>query len=86
MHRLALYVNNAIGAECLPNSYDYLVESDRIIDWDHPINEMGFRQFSYQRCTQFGWYHSSDSRFQPFGSSFGSHWFYIVCQDVFGAE
>ncbi|KAJ6628026.1 putative serine protease F56F10.1 [Pseudolycoriella hygida] len=87
INRLASFINYAIegiGVDCLPNGYDYLVENDREIDWDHPVNDLGMRPWSYQLCSQFGWFHSSNSRFQPFGNGFGSHWFYIVCQDVFG--
>lgn len=87
MHRISLFVNNAIeglGIDCLPNSYDFLIERDRVIDWEDSVNYSGLRPFSYQLCAQLGWFHSSNSRFQPFGSSFNAHWFYISCKDVFG--
>lgn len=88
VHRIARHIDSIFeeyfDAPCIPITYDYLVEIDRETSWDAPANELGLRQFSYQECSQLGWFHSSDSRFQPFGSSFGHEWLYTACSDVFG--
>lgn len=69
---------------CIPSNYDLLVEADRATGWDAPASQLGVRQYSYQICSQLGWFHSSDSRFQPFGNSFNHQWWYITCNDLFG--
>ncbi|KAG4068454.1 hypothetical protein HA402_004794 [Bradysia odoriphaga] len=87
INRLAYFINNAIEGlpvDCLPNSYDGLIEMDRQTGWDDPVNTYGIRPYSYQLCSQLGWFHSSESRWQPYGNSFGSEWLYTTCIDVFG--
>ncbi|EDW38527.1 GL12648 [Drosophila persimilis] len=37
----------------------------------------------YQTCSEFGWYQSSDSENQPFGSSFPATLYTDTCHDVF---
>lgn len=46
----------------------------------------GNRQWLYQTCTEFGWFQTSTSRRQPFGSSFPIDLFYAYCTDIFGYE
>ncbi|KAG4065090.1 hypothetical protein HA402_007487 [Bradysia odoriphaga] len=72
------------GDECIPVDYDEIIEADRQTGWDDPAVVGGFRQYTYMACTQFGWYHSSRSRFQPYGSSFPVEFIFQACEDVFG--
>jgi len=69
--------------ECVNIDYEYAVESDRQTSWNSTAAESGFRQYTYMECTQFGWYHSSSSRFQPFGSRFPLSLRLQACADVF---
>lgn len=73
-----------LGNECLDLSYDQFIEDDRQTNWEHPAVVSGYRQWTYQRCTQLGWYHSSNSMFQQFGSSFPVEFVFQACEDVFG--
>lgn len=90
IHRISWHVENVIEEffenDCIPSNYEGLVELDRQTDWDAPANQLGIRPYTYQLCTQLGWFHSSNSRFQPFGSSFDARWWYITCGDIFGEE
>lgn len=81
---LAQIVVDLLGGECLVLDYETFVEEDRQTNWDAPAVVGGYRQLSYQFCTQLGWYHSSNSRFQPFGSSFPVEFIFRSCEDVFG--
>ena len=37
-------------------------------EWDS--DGVGFRQWIYQTCTEFGWYQSSDQPDHPYGTKF----------------
>lgn len=41
------------------------------------------RQWMYQTCTEFGWYQTSGSDHQPFGSSFPVEFYTQLCSDVY---
>jgi len=88
VHRIARHVQNLVDEyfliSCVPSSYNYFVETDRETSWDHPVNDLGLRLYSYQVCTQLGWQHTSESPFQPFGTSFDANLRYNGCRDVFG--
>lgn len=70
--------------QCLWLDYDYIIESDRQIDWNATSVMSGFRQWSYQVCSQMGWFHTSASPDQPFGNLFPADVFHQACYDVFG--
>jgi hypothetical protein len=69
---------------CVDVSYERVLYEERQTDWNATALSYGIRQWSYQSCSQFVWYHSSTSRFQPFGSSFPVEFIYRACEDVFG--
>jgi len=81
-----VYLIDEIGGEegqCIDIDYQVTVEAERQTAWDYPTNEFGLRQYTYQLCTQLGWYHSSTSRLQPFGSSFPAAFRHQACGDIF---
>jgi len=83
---VVVYLIDEIGGEegqCIDIDYQVAIESERQTAWDYPTNEFGLRQYTYQLCTQLGWYHSSNSRFQPYGSSFPAAFRHQACGDVF---
>lgn len=81
---VAAVVMYLLEAECIDVDYDRIIEADRQTGWDDTAVAGGFRQYTYMACTQFGWYHSSGSRFQPYGSSFPVEFIFQACEDVFG--
>ncbi|XP_034486001.1 putative serine protease F56F10.1 [Drosophila innubila] len=42
--------------------------------------------WTYQTCREFGWFQSSESPNQPFGSSFPATLYTDTCHDVFGSD
>lgn len=81
-----VYVIDELGGEdeeCIDIDYEAVVEGERQTQWDEPVVAFGLRQYTYQLCTQLGWYHSSTSNFQPFGSSFPAYFRHQACGDIF---
>ncbi|CAD6995784.1 unnamed protein product [Ceratitis capitata] len=42
------------------------------------------RPWYYQTCNEYGWYQSSRSRNQPFGTKFPAKLYLSLCEDIFG--
>ncbi|EDV98619.1 thymus-specific serine protease [Drosophila grimshawi] len=51
----------------------------------HNYDGSGLSWF-FQTCNEFGWYQSSGSKNQPFGSSFPATLYTDTCKDVFGSK
>jgi len=71
--------------ECLDYKYDKFINELRLTDWNSSAAEGG-RQWTYQTCTEFGYYQSSDLERQPFGSSFPIEFSIRQCGDIFGPK
>lgn len=41
------------------------------------------RQWFYQTCTEYGWYQSSGSKLQPFGTKFPADLYINACKDAY---
>ena len=52
--------------------------------WDSPAVEGGIRQWTYQTCTEFGYYQTTDSAKQPFGDLISLNSQLKLCSEVFG--
>lgn len=72
------------NAECIPLSFNEQVAAVSHTDLESEVVTTGERQWIYQLCDSFGWYHSSDSEHQPFGQSFPVDVFYNFCGAIFG--
>ncbi|XP_055921973.1 putative serine protease K12H4.7 [Eupeodes corollae] len=44
------------------------------------------RQWYYQTCNEYGWYQTSGSSAQPFGSKFPEDLYIATCNDVYGTQ
>lgn len=44
------------------------------------------RQWTYQTCNEFGWYQTSGSKLQPFGTKFPVDLFINACKDAFKTD
>lgn len=66
--------------DCFAVDFKSQMESYSNITWDGASYG---RQWVYQLCTGLGWFHSSGSRFQPFGSLFPVDFIYQHCEDLF---
>jgi len=71
--------------ECLDYPYMTFINEMRLTDWNSSAAEGG-RQWTYQTCTEFGYYQSSDLERQPFGKHFPIEFFIRQCADIFGSR
>lgn len=69
---------------CVEISYELVIETYKDSYEDSPAVQLGVRQFVYQECSALGWFPSSSSSYQPFGSGFSTDLFYNICKDTFG--
>lgn len=72
--------------ECMIVDYEFIVELERQTEWNATAVETGLRQWTYQTCSQIGWFHSSGSNEQPFGHTFPAEIYHEACEAVFGAS
>lgn len=80
VNRMVLKRNNQT---CLDASYKQAVKDLQNMTFNP---EEGARQWTYQTCTEFGFYQTSSSRKELFGSLFNVDYFVEQCQDVFGDD
>jgi len=70
--------------DCIDAKFESDVTLHRNITWGSDATRSSMRQWFFQTCNEFGWYETSGSRFQPFGSSFPVDKFHRWCRDVYG--
>lgn len=51
---------------------------------DNTSIAFAFRPWYYQTCSEFGWYQTTDSEHQPFGSNSPVEFYLKLCRDIFG--
>ncbi|XP_055609597.1 putative serine protease K12H4.7 [Uranotaenia lowii] len=69
---------------CVISDINELVERFSQTNWDSPYTEMGVRQWGYQECNEFGWFWTTDSDNQPFGSRVYLELYSELCRMVYG--
>ncbi|XP_013105186.2 putative serine protease K12H4.7 [Stomoxys calcitrans] len=67
---------------CTEFSYDEMVKAYNYTSFDKGM----YRQWFYQTCNEYGWYQSSGSKNQPFGSKFPAKLYTQLCYDEFGEK
>jgi hypothetical protein len=68
---------------CTDIKYAKSVKDMQQTNWDSSA-AAGERQWTYQTCTEFGFFQSSDLIDQPFGRDFPVDYSIRLCKDVFG--
>nr|CAD7202974.1 unnamed protein product [Timema douglasi] len=68
---------------CTDFSYDNMIRSLRNTSWNSSAGEGG-RQWTYQTCTEFGFYQTSSLAPHLFGDDFPLDYFTRQCEDIFG--
>jgi Serine carboxypeptidase S28 len=66
--------------------YKNLVAFFSNVEWEAPTNDVGWRQWLYQTCNEFGYYQTSNSKKQIFGSYLPLSYNFQMCADIFDAE
>lgn len=69
--------------KCLDYKYDKMVQEMKNTSWDSE-SANGMRQWTYQTCTEFGFYQTSDKTNSVFGDQFNSDFFVRQCADIYG--
>lgn len=72
------------GEQCLDFSYADMIAG--LANTTLAAGLSGGRQWTYQTCTEFGYYQTSDSQNQPFGSDFGLQFSVQQCADIYGEQ
>ncbi|XP_046391144.1 putative serine protease K12H4.7 [Ischnura elegans] len=76
-------IMNNLGESCLDTSYNDYIGYLKTTNFGDENFMM--RQWMYQTCSEFGFYQTSDSSAQPFGSGFPLSFFVQQCKDIFGS-
>lgn len=74
---------DAYSQKCLDYKYENFIKQLREINF---ANGSMARQWTYQTCTEFGFFQSSDYPTQPFGNYFPIDFFVQQCIDIFGSK
>lgn len=88
MERLAMVNSLSLemeGEQCLDHSYKAEIQALQKTLWSSPAAGGG-RQWTYQTCTEFGWYQSTDTARQTWGHRLPVKFFEKMCQDIFGRK
>jgi len=76
--------NLFLGSKCMDVLYQSQVSQlTNLTDFGPSV---GMRQWTYQTCTEFGYFQSTDSADQPFGDLVPLSYFTDLCKDVFGFD
>nr|XP_013189334.1 unnamed protein product [Amyelois transitella] len=67
---------------CMDYSYANMINDLRNVTWGSD----GARQWTYQTCTEFGFYQTSSGEVEVFGNLFPLEFFIKQCQDIFGQK
>lgn len=70
---------------CTDFQYSKSVTDMQNETWDSP-SASGGRQWTYQTCSEFGFFQSSDLENQPFGKEFPIEFSIRQCSDVYGIQ
>ncbi|XP_071446706.1 putative serine protease K12H4.7 [Hetaerina americana] len=76
---------NAYGEKCLDYKYSKMVKNLKDITWKDE-DSAAARLWTYQTCTEFGFFQTSTAPDQPFGDDFPEEFFQQQCVDVFGSK
>jgi len=69
---------------CYGRSGQEVIDFQSETDWDSLTAIAGDRQIFYLRCTEHGWFATTDSDAQPFGNQIGIEFYVEWCRRVFG--
>ncbi|XP_001868269.2 putative serine protease K12H4.7 [Culex quinquefasciatus] len=71
------------STRCLDASYESMISYYRNTDWTHGANTGSMRPWLYQTCAEYGWYQTSGSENQIFGSGFPVDLYIQWCADLY---
>nr|ACO15310.1 serine protease K12H4.7 precursor [Caligus clemensi] len=81
LERLASTLKGKYGGSCLNVNYKDLLDFMTTEEWAHG-EDVGYRQWVYQTCNEFGWYQTGNI----WGSFFPVEFYTQQCRDVYGMD
>ncbi|KAF7490169.1 Putative serine protease K12H4.7 [Sarcoptes scabiei] len=69
--------------KCLDYKYEKFISKMKVVEFNQ-TEFPGARQWTYQTCTEFGFFQTSDAAGQPFGNYFPLNFYTQQCIDIFG--
>ncbi|XP_025423599.1 putative serine protease K12H4.7 [Sipha flava] len=86
LDRYALVNNKLLSVNnlsCTEHTYSSVINSYSNTSWNSEA-AAGGRQWTYQTCTEFGFYQTSSQNDHTFGNQFPVNFFIDMCTDIFG--
>lgn len=83
---LAQTIAYMTGNYCLTVDYEEFIRLENEVELNATLSYVGIRQVTYQLCTQLGWFSTSESDQQPFGSFYPLSFYTEICTRIFGEE
>lgn len=74
---------NASKEKCFDYKYSKMLDEMTNVSWKAEMSEGG-RQWTYQTCTEFGFFQTSTAKPQLFSETFPVDFFVNQCSDIFG--
>lgn len=74
------------GGPCFSMSFQELVDFFSEPEWSSFGVITGRRQYLYLACREFGWFTTTDSAEQPFGSNINISYYVELCRQAFGDD
>lgn len=86
LYPFAQFIKKQLGGsdKCYSFGFNATVKYLQNTDWNGPASTGSMRQWLYQTCSEFGWYQTSGSEDQPFGSSFPVDLYLRLCNNAYG--
>merc|ERR1719370_1886660 len=72
------------GEECVDHTYNTFLGDLTNTDWT--AGGIGWRQWTWQTCTEFGWYQTTNQESSVYGGSLPLDFFERWCKDAFGED
>ncbi|KAK9693693.1 Serine carboxypeptidase S28 [Popillia japonica] len=81
LDKLIGYVRDYYGNDCIDDYAEFI----RMYSAVENTND-AWRPWLYQTCTEYGYYQTTTSDYQPFGNTFGLKFFVDMCTDLFAED
>ncbi|GJQ77977.1 hypothetical protein Trydic_g2338 [Trypoxylus dichotomus] len=81
LDKLIEYIRAYYGNDCI-DDYDEFISQYSAVENTNDA----WRPWLYQTCTEYGYYQTTTSNYQPFGDTFALDFFVNMCTDLFGQD
>lgn len=79
-----MFGENPQPNDCIDFHFQSDVQFHSNISWESTAAQRNDRQWFFQTCSEFGWFRTTGSPNQPFGSSILIDYYLKFCSEVFG--